>query len=51
MLALAKEADVLAQIKGNRPTVLETCENLALHRDKHHDNAHERIETRNCAHR
>lgn len=50
-LALAKKADVVVQVKGNQPTLLETCESLGLHRDAsqcnvHHDKAHGRIETR-----
>jgi predicted transposase YbfD/YdcC len=50
-LALLKEADVVVQVKGNQPTLLEACEDLARHQapgqcDVTHDKAHGRIEVR-----
>lgn len=50
-VALAKHADVLVQVKGNQPTLLDACESLARHYgptqcDVQHDKGHGRIETR-----
>ena len=50
-LALEKEADVVAQVKGNQPALLDACERLARHHvatqcDVHHDKGHGRIKTR-----
>ena len=50
-IASAKGADVLVQVKGNQPTLLAACEDLARHHtpvecDVQHDKGHGRIETR-----
>jgi hypothetical protein len=51
MIASEKKADILVQVKGNQPTLLAACEDLARHRtatqcDVQHDKGHGRIETR-----
>ncbi len=50
-LVLQKQADVLVQVKGNQPTLLTACEDLARYctaaeYDVQHDKGHGRIETR-----
>jgi hypothetical protein len=50
-LALEKGADVLVQVKGNQPTLLAACEDLACYCaaaqcNVQHDKGHGRIETR-----